>query len=165
MVKTVNKHFGFGLLLLSCAALLSSGAVEARENRMAKCNIRAARAGETPPGPALVANVPNSLTPIDLNAVLMTDKNARKNVVVEGLFARRTEMNTLEVVARFFNCTKQPIALQVRSNFMDAAQIPTEQASVWKTVFLSPRATAIYQEKSISSNNVSAYLVELRTAD
>lgn len=165
MVDTLRARLGIGLLSLSCVVAFASGSVEARENRMAKCNISAARAAETPPGPALVANVPRSMTPIDLNAVLMTDKNARKSVVVEGLFARRTEMNTLEVVARLFNCTKKPIALQVRSNFMDSAQIPTEQASIWKTVFISPRATAIYQERSISTNNVQAYLVELRSAD
>jgi len=159
------RRNSIALALVSLTGLLLPAAAEARENRMAKCNISAARAADASPGPALVANVPRSMTPIDLNAVLMTDKNARKSVVVEGLFARRTEMDTLEIIARFFNCTKKPVVLQVRSNFMDAAQIPTEQASVWKTVFLSPRATGVYEERSISTTNVQAYLVELRTAD
>lgn len=163
----MNKSL-LGLAVAAAAVatlgIVSSTGTQARENRMAKCSITAARAGETPPGPALVANVPRAMTPIDLNAVLMTDKAARRSVVVEGLFAQRTEMDTLQVTARFFNCTKKPIAIQVRSNFMDDMQIPTEPVSVWKSVFISPRSTAIYQETSIGQKKVGAYLVELRSS-
>lgn len=145
------------------ASLVANGAA-ARENRPLKCNIGAARASGYTGGPALVANVSRASTPIDLNAVLMTDKPLWKSVVVEGLFARRTETDNLEVTARFLNCTKKPIVIQARSSFMDDTQVPTEKSSVWKTVYLSPRATGVYQERSIATKTVGAYLVELRTA-
>lgn len=111
----------------------------------------------------MVANVARSMTPIDLNAVQMTDRRLWKSVIVEGLFARRTETDTLEVTARFVNCTKEPIVIQARSNFMDDMQVPTENASVWKTIFISPLATAVYQERSIATTKIANYLVELRS--
>lgn len=143
--------------------LFANPATEARENRVVKCKTSAARAAPGMGGAALVANVPRSMTPIDLNAVLMTDKKLTRSVVVEGLWAQRTEADTLLVTARFVNCTNKPLVIQARSNFMDANQIPTEMASAWKTIFLPPRATGSYQERSIGTTKVAAYLVELRT--
>jgi hypothetical protein len=93
----------------------------------------------------------------------MTDKEVRKRVVVEGLVARRTEVNTLEVIARFVNCTKQPLVVQARTSFIDGQQVPTEPASVWKTIFLPPRATGTYSEFSIGRDKVASYLIELRS--
>lgn len=151
------------LLVAGLAALSTSVAAEARENRMLKCSITRARAAPGPGGPALVANVPGAMTPIDLNAVQMTDKEVRKSVVVEGLFARRTEVNTLEVIARFVNCTKQPLAVQARTSFIDNQQVPTEPTSVWKTFYLPARATGTYSERSIGGANVASYLIELRS--
>lgn len=144
-------------------ALFSATAAEARENRPLKCYTGRAHRAPSQGGPALVANVPRSMTPIDLNAVQMTDRALWKSVIVEGLFARRTDTDTLEVTARFVNCTKQPIVIQARSNFMDEMQVPTENASVWKTIFISPLATAVYQERSIATTKIANYLVELRS--
>lgn len=151
------------IFAVAALTLLWANGASAAENRELKCKISAARADRGGGGPALVANIPKAMTPIDLNAVLMTDKAVRKAVIVEGLFARRTETDTLEVTARFVNCTKEPISVQVRSNFMDQSQVPTEPSSVWKTVYISPRSIGTYQERSIATGNVAAYLVELRT--
>lgn len=147
-------------LLLS--AMLSSGG-QARENRPLKCRISAARSAPSPGGPALVANVPAAMTPIDLNAVQMNDRGVWKKVVVEGLFARRTPVNTLEVLARLVNCTDTPLTVQARSSFLDAGQYPTEPSSVWKIIHISPRSTGTYEERSIGTTNVNAYLIELRS--
>lgn len=154
----MRSVIAIGLLLL---AGVSSEAM-ARENRTLRCNISAARAAPGGGAAALVANVPRSMTPIDLNAVMMTDKNVNRKIVVEGLYVRSTEMRTLEVVARFVNCTKEPLSIQVRSNFLTEAQSPAEPVSAWKTVFLSPRATGIYEERSMSAA-VGSYLIEVRT--
>jgi hypothetical protein len=144
--------------------LLTAGTVaEARDNRLLRCGITAARTDPGKGGPALVADIPHALTPIDLDAVLWTDVWTLRHIVLEGLFAQRTEANTIEVTARFVNCTKKPVSIQVRSNFMDKNQIPTEPASVWRTVFLSPRSTAVYQERSIGTDRVANYLIELRS--
>ena len=144
-------------------ALLGSVAAEARENRPLKCYTGRAHDAPSFGGPALVANVPRSMTPIDLNAVQMTDRRLWKSVIVEGLFARRTETNTLEVTARFVNCTKEPIVTEARTDFMDAQQVPTEKESAWQRIFLSPLSTKTYQTQSIGTTNVANFLVELRS--
>ena len=135
----------------------------ARENRVVTCDTWIARAAPAPSGPALVANVPRSMTPIDLNAVQMTDRRLGRRMVVEGLWAQRTETDALMVTARFVNCTNTPLVVQARSSFMDRNQMPTEGASMWRTVFIPPRATGTYQERSIGTKNVAAYLIELRS--
>lgn len=160
-MPNVTRSCALAALLLT--SLLATASVESRENRVLKCKTSAARGAKSTGGPALVANIPRAMTPIDLNAVQMTDKALTRKVVVEGLWAQRTEADTLLITARLVNCTKKPLVVQARSNFMDAAQIPTEPVSAWKTIFLPPRATSVYQERSIGMGKVAAYLVELRT--
>jgi len=162
MVGTVKALPMKRLLAFAILAAISSVA-EARDNRLVRCNISQARTDPGGGGPAFIGDVPRSMTPIDLDAVLWTDTWVLRHVVLEGLFAQRTETGTLEVTARFVNCTKSPISIQVRSNFTDGNQIPTEPASMWRTVFISPRATGVYQERSIASDKVANYLLELRS--
>ncbi|WP_235525337.1 MULTISPECIES: hypothetical protein [unclassified Sphingomonas] len=149
-------------LLLGGIALLGGSAAETRENRPLKCRIGAARRAPAPVGPALVANVPRAMTPVSLDAVQMNDR-VWKQVVVEGLFARRTPADTLEVMARIVNCTKAPLAIEVRSSFLDASQYPTEPTSVWRVVHIAPLSMATYQERSIGTTAVAHYLIELRS--
>ena len=145
------------------AGTLVSGQAEARENRVLSCKTGAARAAPAGNGPALLANVARSMTPIELNAVQMTDKALIRAMVVEGLWAQRTDTDTLMVTARLVNCTGKPLVVQARSSFMDTNQAPTEPASMWRTVFLPPRATGTYQERSIATGKVAMYLIELRS--
>lgn len=159
----LNAIRSVAIAALLAPSLLVAVSTEASENRVLKCKTSAARGMTGAGGPALVANVPRAMTPIDLNAVQMTDKALTRRVVVEGLWAQRTEVDTLMVTARFVNCTNKPLVIQARSNFMDADQVPTEPVSSWKTIFLAPRATGVYQERSIGMGGVAAYLVELRT--
>lgn len=150
-------------LIMAAAALAAiASPAMASENRVLKCNIWAARHGEASSGPALVANVPRAMTPIDLNAVQFEDKKLAKRVIVEGLFAERTPTDTLHVMARVVNCKKYPITIQLRSSFMDQNQMPLEASSMWKSVYLSPFGTAVYEERSISGPKVANYLIELR---
>ncbi len=141
---------------------LLASAAQARENRVVQCETFRARAAPSAGGPALIANVSTSMTPIDLNSVLFTDRKLGRSMVVEAVFAQRTPTNGVKLTARVVNCTSQALAVQFRSNFMDANQIPTEKASAWKTVYLSPRATAVYEESSIGRDRVDAFLIELR---
>lgn len=150
------------LVGLLAGALLALPA-HARENRVVKCKPGAARAAPAGSGPALIANVSQAMSPIELNAVQMTDKALVRAMVVEGLWAQRTDTDTLMVTARFVNCTDKPLVIKARSSFMDRNQVPTEAASMWRTVFLPPRATATYQERSIATGNVATYLIELRS--
>lgn len=161
-MKTRNLLIAAAALAGLGLALTHQAPALARENRPLKCRISAARSDPPHGGPALVANVPRALTPIDLDAVQMNDRGVWKKVVVEGLFVNKTETGTLEVTARLVNCTKQPLVIQARSSFLNQAQAPAEASSVWKPVYISPLSTGIYQERSISPRGVDYFLIELR---
>jgi hypothetical protein len=152
-----------GLAFVLAAAGLTAPA-HADENRLLKCKVGKARSQGRYNGPALVANVPKSMTPIDLEAVQMTDKAVTKSVIVEAMMARRTETNTLQVMTRLVNCTKDDIQVEARSSFMDVDQMPTEPVSVWKRVFLPALSTGVYTESSIGRDKVATYFVEVRSA-
>lgn len=146
------------------SATFLSVPVMATENKVVSCSTWRARAAGQQPGAALVANVPKSMTPIAVDAVLFADKKLQRKVIVEGLYARRTPTDTLEVMARFVNCTSKPLQIEARSSFMDNNMMPTEKNSVWKPVFLQGKATAVYSEFSIGRSEISHYLIEIRTA-
>jgi hypothetical protein len=151
-----------GLVAMMVASLAPA---HADESRVLKCKTGKARSGgRHEGGPALVANVPRSMTPIDLDAVQMTDKAVTKSVIVEAMMAQRTETDTLQVMARLVNCTKNDIQVEARSSFMDTNQMPTEPMSVWKRVFIPALSTGVYTESSIGRAKVANYLVELRSA-
>lgn len=154
------------LLILGLIPLVfATNMGEARENRTLKCNISAARADPGSGGPALVANVPRSMTPISLDAVQWTDKTLRRKMVVEGLFARRNEAENVEVTARFVNCTTKDMVIQARASFMDGNQFPTEKTSAWQNVAMPARATAVFTGSSVGGTKVEHFLVEIRNAN
>ena len=150
------------MLAALAGSLLATNA--AAENNVVKCKTWQARRAAPVAGPALVANVPKSMTPIDLNAVQFTDKPLTRQVLVEGLFARRTETDTVEVTARLVNCTNEPLQVQARSSFMDETQNPTEPTSVWSRVSIPAYGTGVYRERSMGRDEVQYYLVELTAA-
>jgi len=148
--------------LLAAAMLAITAPALAAENKVLTCKTWRARAAGPSGGPALVANVPSSMTPIDLNAVQYTDRGLGRRVIIEAVQAMRTPAQGLSVFSRLVNCTSKPLTVQMRTNFLDTNQIPTEAASAWRTIFLSPRATASYQETSIAGGKVAAFYIELR---
>jgi hypothetical protein len=99
-------------------------------------------------------------TPIPLNSVQFADWGTAKQLAVQHLFASRTPADTVQLTARFISCSDEPVALKVRAAFLDSNQMPTEPTSAWQTVFLPPRLTAVYAERS-TAKNVSSYLVEV----
>lgn len=102
-----------------------------------------------------------AMTPIPLNTVQMTNKTLAETVAIQSVVARRTPTDSVQVTSRFVNCTDRKITMQVRTSFMDASQVPTEPVSAWRTVFVQPRATAVYQENSIGRGTVAHYLIEV----
>jgi hypothetical protein len=157
---------GGGSAMLVAVGLLGFTAGEtqplaARENQVVKCKTSEARKSAQYAGAALVANVPRSMTSIDLNAVQFTDKALTREMVVEGLFARRTETDTVEVSARFVNCTGRQLIIRARSNFMDEVQYPVEPSSAWQRVIIQPYATGVYRERSMKRDEVKYYLIEI----
>jgi len=147
--------------ILALIALLAASDAAYAENRVLKCHVGSARHAPLPDGPALTANVAKSMTPIPLDAAQFTDKKLAKSMVVEGLFSRITDSGSSEVTARFVNCTKNTLAIRVRTSFMDAQQFPTEPSSAWRTVFIPALGTGLYSEKSIAPKGVANFLIEL----
>ena len=152
-----------GVLLAALGTfVLADTPALAGANDVLECDFREFRNALRSPGPALVAEVPGTMSPIPLNAVQVTDKSITRKVLVEGLFARRTPTGTLEVMARLVNCTDYPLQVEGRSWFMDENQLPSEGESAWRRVFLNPRSTAVYREFSIGTADVANYLIEIR---
>lgn len=123
------------------------------------------KANRAVPAAAVIAPaVRGAFTPIPLETVQLIDKKLRRKVIAQGVEARRTETDTVEVLARILNCTNEPMQLQLRTTFLSAGQSPTEPVSSWQRLYLQPRSTGVYSEKSISAS-VAHYLIEVRTGD
>lgn len=105
-----------------------------------------------------------AFTPIPLESVQLIDKSLSRRIVAQGVEARRTETDTVEVVARVVNCGKDPLQLQLRTSFLSAGNAPTEPTSSWQRIYLAPKSTGVYTEKSIS-RDVAHYLIEVRKGD
>lgn len=117
-------------------------------------------------GPAMVGlDYGAEMKPVPIDAVIFGDKALTKKVAVQSLNAGRTAGDTVQVTARFANCTAKPVTLGVRTQFMDKAQRPTEQPSAWRPVTVQPKSFAVYSESSVATAEVDHYLVELRDGD
>lgn len=116
-----------------------------------------------PPGMALVGGKYGAMenTPIPLDAVQFTDTWLAKNVAVQGLYAEETGTKTVQVSARLVNCSDKTISISTRVSFLKASQAPAEPSTAWRSQVISPKATAVYQENSVSTG-VAHYLIEVR---
>lgn len=130
-----------------------------------QCDFSPFLSAQRSPGPALAPMVPGTMQEVPLNAIAFTDRRITDRVLVQSLGASRNDAGRVQVTARMVNCTDTPIQVEARTQFMDSGQAPTEPVSVWKRVFLSPRAFAVYQESSMDAQKVALYLVELKGAD
>lgn len=112
-------------------------------------------------GPAMVGqNYGLSMTPLPLNSVQYGSPATANAMAVQALFAERSPTDTVQVTARFVSCQDVPTSVRIRTSFMRASTAPAEPPSAWKTVYLEPRATALYTEISVA-RDVASYLVEV----
>ena len=143
---------------LTAVVVLSLAACAAKPPLVTQCT-KQGRQGRG--GPALVGlTYGTQATPIPLNSVQFSNWNVERSVSIQQLWATRTATNTVNVMARLISCADQPFAIRVRTSFLDSNQAPAEPASAWKTVFLQPRATAVYSENS-TSRDVVNYLIDV----
>jgi hypothetical protein len=153
-------------LALALAGLIALGLAAPASAQVAagplKCNFRKAK---SKPGAAVLAPpVKAPFTPVPLESVQLIDRSLTKAVQVQSVAARRTETDTVEVVARLVNCTKDPLRIQARVSFLATDMAPTEPTSGWRQVFLDPTTLGVYSEKS-TSVSAAHYLIEVRRAD
>lgn len=114
--------------------------------------------------PALVGlQYGEQATPIPLDSVQFSNWSTEKALSIQTLFAGRTDGGTVQVTARFVSCMDSDLPIRVRASFLDANQAPTEPSSAWQVVYLHPRMTATYTEKS-TSRNAANYLLEIMPA-
>lgn len=146
-------------IFLVCALLGLSGCATDTRKPVVECGFPSQAA--PPPGSALVATQYGAISPIPLDAVQFTDRALTRQVAAQSLHARRSPTNTVEVSARFINCTDAPLVMGARTNFMDGTERAVEQASAWKNVVMQPRAMGDYNESSMSAQ-AEHYVIELR---
>lgn len=112
-------------------------------------------------GPALVGQTYGmAMTALPLNSVQFGSPEVAHSVAIQSLFAERSASDTVQVTARLVSCLDVPAAVRVRTSFLRASTAPAEPTSGWKTVYLEPRATALYTEFS-TSRDAASYLVEI----
>ena len=112
-------------------------------------------------GPALVGQPYGmQMTALPLNSVQFGSNALATTLAVQNLYASRTPTDTVLVSARFVSCIDRPTSVRVRTSFVRADSAPSEAPTAWKTVFVEPRATALYTELS-STRDASAYLIEV----
>jgi hypothetical protein len=144
---------------IAAAVLLLVAGCQTPQGTMVEC---ASPVATVRSGPALVgAAYGMQLAPIPLDAVLWTDKAAAHAVALQSMSARRTPTESVQVAARFFNCSDRALVVRARVSFMDANQVPTEQPSIWKPVHLAPGSSGVFVENSIGRQNVAHYLIEI----
>jgi hypothetical protein len=149
---------GVASFAIAIAALYAQGALA--DHSVLECHF-----GKLPKtsaeAPTLDIVAPGVLSPIPLNSVQYTDKAITRKVMVQELFVRRSETNTVEVIARLINCTDYPLQVEGRTSFMDSTQVPSEPTSAWRRVILAPRSIGVYRELSTTAQPAN-FLVELR---
>jgi hypothetical protein len=149
-----------GLLLGLAGCQTQMAAVEPQ----AICNFNALVAQrQAAPAPAEAPAQPAAgPTLMPLNSIAITDVAITNKVWVEATNARRTPTGTVEVWARFVNCTDFPLQIEGRTHFLDESRGPVEPVSAWQRVMLPPRTFAVYQESSTNVSAVRFYYVEVR---
>ena len=127
------------------------------------CDFSKAPYGSAPRGYGeLVPAIPDTLHPISLSTVSISDTALLRRVVVQDVKAMRTQSEQLKVYARLVNCTDYPIILEARTQYLDANQVISEPVTGWKRMHLPPRTLGNYQESSIIQPQPDSFLIELR---
>ena len=112
--------------------------------------------------PSIIPGGTSPLTEMPLNSASVTDYSVIDKIFVRQLTAQRTATGTVEVVSQVINCTDYPLNVEARTQFYNAAQVPSEPVSAWKRFNLSARTSNTYRESSIGTKTVDFYTVELR---
>jgi len=116
-------------------------------------------------GPALVGEEYGLLlAPIPLDSVVFLDTSTANQVLVQAMRASRTPTDTVQLHARLFNCSRAPLEVQARVNFLLENQAPAEPVSAWRAVIIQPGSMATYTELSLGGSEVAHYLVEIGLA-
>ncbi len=113
------------------------------------------------PGAALVGqHYGMQMSPLPLNSVQYDSSETAHAMAVQQLYAERTATNSVRVTARFVSCMDRPQVVRMRTTFLRQSQASAEEPTTWKTVHLTPRGLAQYEELSVSPD-AHFYLIEV----
>jgi len=145
-------------MLLAWAAIAAPCAAPGHSLLVAECHVpeHGVRTG-----PALTGvEYGMQHSPIPLDSVQFDSEVTASRIAVQSLHASRTPTDTVEVQVRVVHCGDEPGSVRMRTNFLRADLTPAEPVSAWRTVHLSPRAIASYQERS-TSTAAARYVIEI----
>lgn len=112
-------------------------------------------------GPALVGqHYGMQMSPLPLNSVQFDSSDTAQAMAVQQLYAERTPTNSVRVTARLVSCGDRPRAVRMRTTFLRQTQATAEAPTAWKTVHLTARGLAHYEELSVSPD-AHFYLIEI----
>lgn len=97
-----------------------------------------------------------------INGTYQTTKQVIK-VSLQKAGARRTATRSLEVYSVLKNHTDYDLQVEARTLFFDADQIPLNDQTAWKRVYLPINAFGTYKEFSVSPL-ASYFITEIREA-
>ena len=114
-----------------------------------------------------------------LNSVVIIDHNLQKAEVVpfskehdiksklsvENLGIKTLSTRNAEVFTTIRNRTDYNLQLEIRSQFYDNNQVALEKPSAWKRYSLAKNSVITYKEQSISIDNVTQFLIEVREGE
>ncbi|MEL0068393.1 MAG: hypothetical protein VW874_09030 [Gammaproteobacteria bacterium] len=101
----------------------------------------------------------------DLNRTILNEKKGTKKktvkVSLQKAGARRTPTNSLEVYSVFKNHTDYDLQVQARATFFDSDEIPLNDTTAWKRMYIPANSFGTYRDFSISPM-ASYFIVEVR---
>lgn len=116
---------------------------------------------DTRTGPALVGqHYGMQMSPLPLNSVQFDSSDTAQAMAVQQLYAERAPTDSVRVTARLLSCGDRPRAVRMRTTFLRQNHTTAEAPTAWKTVHLTPRGLAHYEELSVSSD-AHFYLIEI----
>lgn len=101
----------------------------------------------------------------DLNRTILNEKKGTKKkkikVSLQKAGARRSPTNSLEVFSVFKNHTDYDLQVQARATFFDGDEIPLNDTTAWKRMYIPANSFGTYRDFSVSPM-ASYFIVEVR---
>lgn len=104
--------------------------------------------------------VDHDLNRVEFNEFLKSSQQIIK-VSLQKVGSRRTDTGSLEVWTVLKNHTDYDLQVQARAMFFDGDEVPIDDQSVWKRLYIPANSFATYREFSVSPL-ADYYIVELR---
>jgi hypothetical protein len=118
----------------------------------------ATTAPEPPLAESAMMMPPPTQIPPELNIVAFLDPNVADMVAVAKTDYRRTDSNTLEVVASFKNLSGCAMTLQARALYFSHDRVPQEKAQAWQPIYLPANGMGFFTARSLQADSEYFYV-------